>query len=125
MSLKESSAALILYESLPPEVRKEWGPKKVRAITGNIMAAEKTRELYQDMWSLVKKHLTWKKVHGFCASSGELGCMNRPAEGESMCSNCRAKAQSYYRNGSKRENKTSAYGQWRAVQRAIEKAERG
>lgn len=36
MSLRNDSAAMVLYAELPPEVRKEWGPRKVRRITGDL-----------------------------------------------------------------------------------------
>ena len=116
------SAALVLYENLPKDVRKVLGPTKARMIAGDMLAAEKIREAYQDSYAPFRKLFEWKKANGFCR--GTVSCMHRPKPGERMCSSCRALHERYKRNAGTRARQLTPYAQWRSVQRAIERAER-
>lgn len=115
-------AKLVLLKSLPVSTRQELGgPGAIGQMTEDALLVFLNHQLAQGMWHLIKRHRRWKRQHGFCINPF---CIERAADKDSMCSECRKQRQDYSLHGAKNPHRRqSSYGKRRMLERALAKAE--
>jgi len=117
---KNQSAALVLFEHLPAKMRRELGMTELKGIVGAVLIKDRIQQHFHDAAMRDSALRKYKRQHGYCG--GLITCLTITGD-RHTCSRCLKYGQRW-RDGETRKNGRSAYGEIRAKERSLDKAER-